>query len=145
MQIIPGISLGNITYEMTVNEVEAVMGPDGILESTVEGDFELSYYDGRLVFFFYQEYDFKLSNISIENGSIPVEYNGNELFSIDYSDIIELLSKEADMTENEHIIYDDLTQIESVEFESLGMVLNFDELQNLFEIDLSELVNEEEE
>ena len=140
MEFIPGISLGNVTFTMSVQDVEGVMGPDGVIETSESGDVQLSYYDGALSFVFYKEDDLKLSNINVQRGVLPVEYEGKNLFDIPFDDIIDLFSEVGEETDHSFEVFDDIGEVETIEFETLGISLYFDVEEALLEVNLFEIV-----
>ncbi len=142
MQYIPGISLGNITFGMTVQEVVSVMGPDGVLEPADSGDMQLSFEKDGISFLFYQEDDLLLSSILVERKNIPVEFKGYDLFALSYMDVINLLESEGDESEHSFEVFDDLGEVEEIEYETLGMILYFDVTKMLLEVTLFELTED---
>ncbi len=142
MHYIPGISFGNITFGMSVREVNSIMGPDGVLEPSENGDMQLDYNDSGIAFHFYQEEDLSLFSIQVQRGQVAIEFMEQDLFTLSYPDLLMLLSETADETEYEIKYYEDLGGIESIEFESLGMVLFFDSGKLLLEVTLFELTED---
>lgn len=142
MQYIPGISLGNITFGMTVQQVVSVMGPDGVLEPADSGDMQLSFENDGISFLFYQEDDLLLSSILVERKNIPVEFMGYDLFALSYMDILNLLGSEGEESEHSFEVFDDLGEVEEIEYETLGMILYFDVTKLLLEVTLFELTED---
>jgi len=142
MHYIPGISFGNITFGMSVQEVSSIMGPDGVLEPAESGDVQLDYNDSGIAFHFFQEEDLVLSSIQVQRGQISIEFMEQDLFSLNYPDLLMFLSEIADETEHEIEYYEELGGIESIEFESLGLVLFFDSGKLLLEVTLFELTED---
>jgi|GEM_PF-2096556 len=145
MQFVPGIAFGNIHFGMSVQDVQSIMGPDCIMETSEEDDLRLNYYDGRLIYVFYQEYDFDLTGISIQRASVSIEYAGHDLFSMNYGELMEIFLAEGNISDHAFSYYEDAGEMESVEFESMGITLYFDVNQNLMEVNIFELVTDEDE
>ncbi len=145
MQYIPGISFGNITFGMSVQEVNSIMGPDGILEPSDSGDMQLIYESDGLSFLFAQEEELLLSSILVERGHVPLEFSGNNIFELPFSELLELLNSLADETDHSYEVFDDIGEVENIEFESLGLSLYFDITKLLLEVTLFELTEERDD
>lgn len=142
MHYIPGISFGNITFGMSVQDVNSIMGPDGVFDPAESGDIQLDYNDSGIAFHFFQEEDLALSSIQVQRGQISIEFMDQDLFALSYPDLLIFLSEIADETEHEIEYYEELGGIESIEFESLGMILYFDSGRLLLEVTLFELTED---
>lgn len=142
MHYIPGISFGNITFGMSVQEVTSIMGPDGVLDPAESGDMQLVFKSDGISFLFYQEDDLLLSSILVERGNISVEFSGHNIFNLPFHELIALLDSLAEETEHSFEVFDDLGEVESIEYEALGMVLYFDVTRLLVEVTLFELTEE---